>query len=330
MKGNVRFGGLCLALVCISVFVLIFSLQTFSPIDISLMDIKSALGMGSATTMGAMIVEQIRLPRALTAWLIGASLAVAGVLMQAMTRNPLASPGVLGVNAGASLAVALITTVWAFDSIFSSFFAALIGGCLTWSIVMLLGGALSGPAHRARLVLAGIAVSALCMSVTKLIMLLEEEKAANILAWLAGSLISADWSTLQTITLPLLACVLLSVLLAPKLNLLAIGEENAQSLGLSLNTIKWAIGLIILVIVAVCISAVGSIGFIGLLVPHLARFLIGYDHRFVVPLSALIGGSLCLTADTLSRWVAYPIETPAGAIIALIGAPSFFYLVRKK
>ncbi|SMS01704.1 Fe(3+) dicitrate transport system permease protein FecC [Vibrio mangrovi] len=278
---------------------------------------------------GTVIVE-IRLPRVIETVLVGAGLAVAGLLMQTLTRNPLASPGLFGVNAGAALGVALTSTLFLQEAYFSQPVAAILGGALAWSVVVILGGAWKIGAERKQLVLAGIAVSALCGAMTKATVILVEDQASGVMTWLAGSFASVSWQHVLWSWPPLLSSLLLAWALAPKLNLLSLGDEQVTSLGIRLKWSRGLTGLLVLIIVGVCVSAVGSIAFVGLIVPHMARKLFGYDHRWLIPGTALVGAILTLCADILSRWIVFPTETPAGAVLALLGAPCFIYLVRKE
>jgi iron complex transport system permease protein len=261
---------------------------------------------------------------------VGACLAVSGTLMQALTQNSLASPGLFGVNAGAALGVALVSTFWAAESVVSSTVAAMIGGGGTWILVMTLGGGWSRSAQRGQLVLAGIAVSALCGAITKASVLLVEEQASSVMVWLAGSFATADWNTTYWFIPCAVVALTLSLLIAPKINLLSMGDERAVTLGVNLSRLRLLIGILVLVMVGLSVSAVGSIAFVGLMIPHICRLLVGYDHRKVIPMVMISGGSLCVIADVLSRAVNFPTETPAGAVLALIGAPCFLYLVRRK
>ncbi len=320
-------------LLCLSGLILVlgwWGLCAFSAIPMSLTTPYDAFFSSQPLSIAETVIVEIRLPRVIEALLVGAGLAVAGLLMQTLTRNPLASPSLFGVNAGAALGVALTSTLFLQQAYVSQPVAAIIGGALAWSIVVLLGGAWRSGAERKQLVLAGIAVSALCGAMTKAMVILVEDQASGVMTWLAGSFASVGWQHVSLSWPSLVVALLVAWLLSPKLNLLALGDERVKSLGVRLTWLRALTGLLVFIIVGVCVSAVGSIAFVGLIVPHMARKLFGYDLRWLIPGAALVGAILTLSADIFSRWVAFPTETPAGAVLALVGAPCFIYLVRKE
>ncbi|SJN58170.1 Fe(3+) dicitrate transport system permease protein FecC [Vibrio ruber DSM 16370] len=320
-------------LLCLSGLILVlgwWGLCAFSAIPMSLTTPYDAFFSSQPLSIAETVIVEIRLPRVIEALLVGAGLAVAGLLMQTLTRNPLASPSLFGVNAGAALGVALTSTLFLQQAYLSQPIAAIIGGALAWSIVVILGGAWRVGAERKQLVLAGIAVSALCGAMTKAMVILVEDQATGVMTWLAGSFASVSWQHVLLSWAPISGALVVAWALAPKLNLLALGDERAKSLGVRLTWIRALSGLLVFIIVGVCVSAVGSIAFVGLIVPHMARKLFGYDLRWLMPGTALVGATLTLSADIFSRWVIFPSETPAGAVLALMGAPCFIYLVRKE
>jgi iron complex transport system permease protein len=276
------------------------------------------------------IVLDIRLPRVLIAGLVGACLAVSGAIMQSLTQNPLASPSVLGVNAGAALGMAAVSTVTPWLGFFGTSTAAILGGAIAWGIVMLLGAAWRGGNEHGRLVLAGVAVSALCAALMKAMIILHEDQASAVLTWLAGSVAGASWHQWQSFW-PLASVSLLGAFfMSPTLNLLNLGDDNARSLGVKLGWARVICSLIVLILVGSALSIAGAIAFIGLLVPHMSKALVGQDNRKILPLTAIMGAVLVVMADALSRAIIYPMETPVGAIVALIGAPFFIYMVRTR
>ncbi|MBM6551115.1 iron chelate uptake ABC transporter family permease subunit [Marinomonas ostreistagni] len=308
-----------------------WNLFAWSVVPVTGLDVWHAVTAFDSQVIAQRIVIDLRLPRLLTALLVGAALAAAGTIMQGLTRNPLAAPSVLGVNAGAALGMALVSTLPAFYGAFSTSIAAMLGGGLAWLLVMLLGSAWRmGGNDQGRLVLAGVAISALCAALTKAVVIMEEDQAAGVMTWLAGSLADARWQSWSTFWPVALVGLIGALLLTPALNLLQLGEDNARNLGINLLRSKLLGSLLVLILVGATISTVGSIGFVGLIVPHIARLLMGQDFRLFLPVAMLLGAGLVTLADTLSRAITYPMETPAGAILALIGAPFFIYLVRKR
>ncbi len=326
----VNFASVVTTLVVFLAGVFWLGLYSYSAVPVSAREAMQALFAPDLSQMAHIVVLDIRLPRVLEAGLIGASLACAGTLMQALTRNPLASPSLFGVNAGAALGMALVSTVFISNSPLSTSLAAMLGGFVAWTLVMILGGAWRMGAERGQLVLAGIAVSALCGALTKACVILVEDQAVAVMGWLAGSFANAGWDTWHAswpVLVPTLFC---GFVLTPKINLLVMGDERVKSLGVNLGLLRTLIALIVLILVGISVSSVGAIGFVGLIVPHIAKALVGFDHRKTLPVAMLIGAVLTVSADVLSRAVTFPTETPAGAVLALIGAPFFLYLVRRK
>ncbi|MGY3869056.1 iron chelate uptake ABC transporter family permease subunit [Aeromonas crassostreae] len=317
-----------LGMLCLLLLICWTSLFAFSSFPITPEAALAGVWGPDRDQISQVLVHDLRLPRLLLALLVGAALAVAGALMQGITQNPLASPGLFGVTAGAGFAMALVSTLPAWLGLVPGGLAAVLGGGLGWLLVMLVGGGWQPGRDKGQLVLAGVAVTALCGAGTKTLVMLAEDQAVAVLGWLAGSLAQADWdkvALLWPLTLPLL---LLALLLAPALNLLGVGEERAISLGLRLGWLRLWGSLLVLMLVGITVFACGALGFVGLLVPHMARALVGMDMRRVLPLCLLLGGALVATADLLGRALVFPSETPVGVVLALLGAPYFLYLVR--
>lgn len=308
-----------------------WSLYAFSAFPLSAHAVwKLVIQQNASTDIASTLIQTVRLPRSTACGIVGFGLACAGGLMQALTRNPLASPSLLGVNAGAILGIVVVTTFVTQTGSLSPFIAATIGGSIAWLLVMLLGDAFSSRYNQQRLILAGVAISALCAALTKTIVILVEEQTSSVLVWLAGSFASVDWEQCTLLLYTLLPCSAASLLLSPRLNIIQLGEERAQTLGVNLLRTRCLVGLLSLVIVGISVSVIGALAFVGIIAPHMARLLVGYDYRIMLPVSGLIGATLCIVADTLSRAIVFPSETPAGAVIALIGAPWFIFLVSRQ
>lgn len=316
----------------ISLLVLLWiSLFSFSTFVIEPMCALKALILDkSLKTISDHLVLDIRLPRALIAALCGASLGAAGSIMQGITNNPLASPSILGINSGAVLGIAFVSTLVPWFGLFGTGTAAFLGGAVTWLIVMIIGKSWQCGNKNTRLVLAGVAISALCTALTKALMILEEGQAIGIMIWLSGTFADSRWDDFSY----LLPCSIIgifgAIFISPKLNLLHLGDEYATSLGVSPKKYQIIGSILVLVIVSGIVTTVGAIGFVAVLIPHMARFIVGVDHRIFIPIAMLLGACLVVLADVLSRAIIFPMETPAGAILALIGTPFFIYLVRKK
>ncbi len=278
----------------------------------------------------AYIVAQLRVPRALCAALVGACLGVAGALMQGITRNRLASPSLFGVTAGAALGLALFSTgLVALPFPGGALLMTCLGGALAWVTVFSLGGAWSPATAQGRLVLAGVAVAALCAALTRLTVILVEAQAQSVLNWLAGSLANVGAAQLQLLWPCTLIGVVLAIACAPRLNLINLGEDAARSLGVRIGALRLLVFVVSLLLVGASVCAVGPIAFVGLIAPNIARQWLGNDYRWLIPISAGMGAAIVLASDLISRAVAFPVETPAGVVTALIGAPFFLFLARR-
>lgn len=318
----------------ISLIVLILAfwgnLFLYYPTAISAVEALSVF-IGTDNELVQITVLDLRLPRSLIAVLLGANLAVAGALLQTVTRNPLASPSLLSVNAGASLA--MVTTTAIAPNFFAGYSIALIasvGGGLSWLLVILISGGWKSQVNRHKVILAGIAVSLFCAALTKLVIIISEDQAVSILNWLAGGIAHSRWLDWWILLPFFILNVLFCTLFANQLNLLSLSDESAQSLGINLSQLRWITHIVTLLIIGSSVSIAGPIAFIGLLIPHLARYWIGYDLRKVLPISMLLGASLMLIADVLARAMTFPNEIPAGAILAVIGAPVFVFFARRR
>lgn len=268
-------------------------------------------------------LTQYRLPRVVLAQIVGAALAVAGVLIQGLVRNPLASPDILGINHAASLAS--VATLYFIPSLSVLWLplVAFSGGMAAMLALI----ALAGFARPMRLALTGVALSACWASLTDYLLLSRPQEINNALLWLTGSLWARDGSFVA-IALPVLVLLLpLSLLLSRGLDLLALGHERAGTLGVNLRQLQRGGLLLAVALASVSVAVCGPIAFISLVVPHLVRRLTGGSHRYLLPVSALTGGLVLLLADLLARTIHPPMELPAGVLTAVIGAPWFIWLL---
>ena len=275
------------------------------------------------------IIWEIRLPRALMACLVGAYLAISGAVMQALTRNPLAEPSLLGVSNGAAFALVLSLTVFSGLSIMGSIIASMIGAGLAVLLVFSLSALSKGGATPVKLALAGMATGMFLSSLTTSIALYFDVT-KNISFWYAGELANSHWQGVKIVVvvgfigLPILASI------AHSLTLLSLGTDVTKGLGINIKLVR-ALGIIvILLLTGSSVAVSGTIGFIGLVIPHITRMIIGVDYRKLLPLTAVLGSALLLLADVASRMINPPYETPVGVMTALIGVPFFLYLVRSE
>ncbi|HCE1838031.1 TPA: iron chelate uptake ABC transporter family permease subunit [Vibrio parahaemolyticus] len=276
------------------------------------------------------ILATLRAPRTYAGLLIGASLAVSGVLMQGLTRNPLASPSILGINAGAACFMALASIGVPFFSQLNPIINAVFGALLSGGAVMLLGGFFSARSHPLRLVLAGIAISALLIGLTRASVILADDMAYSVLHWLTGSLSAVDSQQWQQLWPFATLGLVLAMGLARNLNLLALGDEVAVGLGGNIRLTRLISGLSVVLLAGTSVAIAGPIGFVGLLVPHLVRPIVGHNYHILIPVSALCGAALVTWSDALSRAIAFPAETPVGVITALLGTPCFIAIAMRK
>lgn len=285
---------------------------------------------GQGTAEAAAIVWEQRIPRTLNGLLGGAALAVAGVVIQGHTRNPLADPGLLGVTAGASLAVVMGISVLGFATPAEYLWFAYLGAALGASAVLIIG-VLAGrrrDASPASLVLAGAAVSALLAAVTGIILLLDAATLDVYRFWTVGSLAGGRGLDSLTVVTPLmLAGAVLATAQARSLDAFALGADTARSLGRRLLPVQFAGLLSVTLLVGGATALVGSLGFVGLVAPHIARGLVGPAHARLLPISAVLGAALVLGADILGRVLVAPAELPVGIVLGVIGGPVFLLLV---
>ncbi|MEM6836674.1 MAG: iron ABC transporter permease [Cyanobacteria bacterium P01_C01_bin.120] len=271
-----------------------------------------------------LIIRTVRLPRALLAVMVGAALAVAGAITQGLTRNPLATPDILGVNVGAALAMVLAIFIRGSGSVSFAFVGAAIAAVTVYG----LGSMGRSGLTPIKLVIAGAALTYLLSSLTTGILILSQRTLEDIRFWLAGSLAGQDLASLLPV-LPYIAVGLMgSLVLGRQLTLLALGEDVAQGLGLQTAWVKIAAAIVVVLLAGSAVALAGPIGFVGLVIPHVVRFGVGVDYRWILPYSMLAGGILLSVADIAARLIIQPQELPVGIMTALIGAPFFIYLAR--
>jgi len=273
-------------------------------------------------------IQTLRLPRTLTAFIVGIHFALAGLLTQSLTGNPLASPHIIGIHAGASLFVVMSIVFFSgltlTHSIYFAFIGAAFGAFLVW---MLAGTQQQQPI---RLALAGIAVHFLLASLTEGLILMHQHAMDSMMFWLVGAVNQAGWVEVRTI-LPWTIIGLIGILIMiPSFKLLAMDDAVAIGLGQRIAFVKGICILLVVLLAGSAVAICGPIGFIGLLIPHIARALVGHRFIVLVPLTALLGGCLLIYADFISRYIAFPYESPVGILTALIGGPFFIYLARKR
>ncbi|AEH47595.1 FecCD family ABC transporter permease [Parageobacillus thermoglucosidasius] len=275
------------------------------------------------------VIETVRLPRALIAAAVGSSLAMAGALMQALTKNPLASPGIFGINAGAGFFIVLFVTFFQAHSLQLFTWLAFIGAALAAAIVFIISAVGKDGATPLKLTLAGTAVAALFASLTQGMLAANEKALEEVLFWLAGSVAGRKLEMLTAVLPYFIVGWLGSLLLAQKVNVLMMGDDVAKGLGQRTNAAKIGVALLVVLLAGSSVAVAGPIGFIGIIVPHIARALVGVDHRWVLPYCALIGAILLIAADIGARYILMPREVPVGIVTAFLGVLFFVYIARR-
>lgn len=283
--------------------------------------------------LASVVLLQIRLPRILLAILCGMGLALSGCTLQAVTENPLADPGILGINAGSGFTVMLFLTLFPSLHIRSMLFQplfAMAGGLLV-AVILYRFAKRNGKLRPSYLLLGGIGVSA-GFSALMLIMASDMENSSYQLVarWLAGNIWGTSWYQVTALTPYLLVLIPLLFTRANILDLLLLGEESSLALGVQVERERKILLIVAVALASSCISVSGGIGFVGLVAPHMARKFVGGRHRVLLPTSMLLGGLLVLLADTIGRWLFQPIEIPVGIVISVLTAPYFLYLLRRQ
>lgn len=279
-----------------------------------------------------LIIRNVQVPRMAIAAIVGASLAIAGAFMQAMTRNPLASPSVMGINSGAALAVVIALSIA--GSVFSNTSLILIafaGAAVTAAAVFALGavGKTNGETP-IRVTLAGSAVAAFASAWTTGILLKQNKMLDDILLWIVGSVSGRDLNHLQAVLPYTIIGIVGALLMTKSVNVLSMGEETARSLGLKIGLVRVILTAIIVLLAGSSVAIAGPIAFVGVIIPHISRFLVGHDYRWIIPYSIVLGATLLMAADTVSRFILQPEELPVGVATALIGVPFFIYVARRR
>lgn len=299
-----------------------------------------AADMSLATAWGALfdfdprvtehqIIRTLRLPRTVADMIVGCSLAVCGAIMQGTTKNPLADSGLMGISSGATFAIALCLAFLPNRTYSMVMFYACIGAALTTGLTYFVASTGRRGMTPQRLVLAGMSISMLFGALSSYLSI-KFRLGHALMYWSAGGTAGAKWSELTLIFPFFILAVLGSIALSPSIIMLSLGDEVAVGLGLNTKAVKGVSTLIVLVLTGLSVVVVGPVGFVGLIVPHMMRYLVGVDYRYIIPASALYGALLTVVADIIGRLINRPFETPMGIIFSVIGVPFFLYLVKKQ
>lgn len=293
----------------------------------------SALGLGGTevSAIRANVVWELRLPRALTAAMVGGGLALVGAIMQTLMRNPMADPYLLGISSGASLGAVSIIVAGLGGGMIAISGGAFVGALGSFMLVLAIaqqGGAIRPD----RVILAGVAIGALFAACTSFVILWVADPQATQEAqfWLSGSLAAARFSSVTTVIWVLVPAVAICLWASRPLNAFAFGSDAAASLGVDVNKVRWLLLVTCSLLTGVLVAVSGAIGFVGLLVPHAVRFLVGVDHRHLLPAAVVVGGLFLLWVDVAARTMFEPREMPVGIITAMVGVPAFIWQLRRR
>lgn len=322
-----KWGGLLMA--CALLFGVFLASLAIGQVPIPPRTVIEAFADFDPSNTAHIIVVSTRLSRAVIALVVGASLAVSGALMQALTRNPLASPSLFGINAGALFAVVLGTVFFSVNQLETLVFLAFLGGAAAAVMVLFLGALGKDSLSPIRIVLAGAAITALFSAFTQALLVIDEQSLEGVLFWLGGSVSGRRLETVLPLLPYIFVAGVIAFLLARAVNVLTSGEDVAKGLGQRVFLLKLVMGAVIVCLAGGSVAIAGSIGFIGLVVPHMVRSLVGLDYRWILPYCAVFGGLILLLADVAARVVIVPEEMPIGVMTAAIGVPFFIYRVRK-
>lgn len=307
-----------------TVFAMIASLA-WGSVDISFSTIVHTL-LGNVQTTDEMVIWNIRFPRNIVGALVGANLAVSGAILQAVMKNPLADPGIVGVSSGAGLA-GVIMLIFMPEASMLLTPVAFVGAMLSAAAVYAL--AWKNGIRPTRIILAGVAVSAFLGSGISALLVFYSDKVQGALLWMVGGLSARSWPQVETLFPYTILGLVLALAGCKALTILSLGDETARGLGVPVERVRFSMTAVAALLAAGAVSVAGLIGFVGLVVPHIVRLIIGTDYKYVILGSAILGAGVLVFCDTLGRVAFSPIEIPAGIIMAFLGAPFFLYLLRR-
>ena len=315
-----------LAMGVIILAILLILLSTIGSVNLELDKIFSAL-VNNDNKMVTTIVYKMRLPRNILAALVGANLAVAGLLLQSVMKNSLADPGITGVSTGASVAAIIILLLSPSYTKMLPIFA-FIGGAIACTTVYIM--AWKNGLQPNRIVLAGVAINTILGGIITFISTMYSERIQSAMLWLNGSLATKTWADVNMLIVYSILGLIMALFLIRSANVLQLGDDAARNLGFNVNLTRLAISSVAVFLSATSTAVVGVVSFVGLIVPHIGRMLMGSDHKYTIPFSIIFGAIVLLVADTIGRTIGGAIEIPVGVIMSIVGGPFFLYLLRKK
>lgn len=296
------------------------------PVAFSLNEVKSGL-FQNEDSLARRIVWELRFPRALVGMIVGICLAVSGAILQGVMKNPLADPGIIGVSSGAGLSATIIMIVFPAYIMFLPL-AAFLGALVTALLIYILSW--KGGTSPVRIILVGVAINAVIGACMSALMLLYSDRVQAVLPWLAGGIAGVGWIQFEMIIYYALAALVLALFAIRHIRILRLGDEVAKLLGHNVERSRFFLIVLSTLLAGIAVSVAGLIGFVGLVVPHILRIMIGGDYRYLLPASALGGGLLVVLADTVARTAFDPIELPVGILLAFLGGPFFLYMIQRR
>jgi iron complex transport system permease protein len=325
IKGRIKKSAILIACICFSIAGFFISIGN-GAVKISPAEIIKAIFF-EQETVNYQIIWNVRLPRTITASLVGTCLALSGCTLQGVMRNPLASPNIIGVSSGAGLLTLIILIIFP-DYYFLAPLGAFAGALLATLFIYFL--AWKEGVATTRLILAGVAVSSLLGAGNNAIMTLYPDKVSGVIGFMVGGLSSTNWKHVDMILPYAILGIILLLFITSKLNILMLGDEVATGLGLNVEATRFFFIIISSLLAGAAVSVVGLLGFVGLIVPHITRLFIGSDYRYLIPATIFSGSAIVVLCDTLARVMFAPMEIPVGIIMSALGAPFFLYLLRRK
>lgn len=298
----------------------------FGSADISLGKIWHTLWASELKETEEFVIWNIRFPRNVVAALVGANLAVAGAILQAVMKNPLADPQIVGVSSGAGLAgviILILFPAWEYIVPLVAFVGALGAALMVYALAWKQG------IRPTRIILAGVAVSAFLGSMISALLVFYGDRVQGALLWMVGGLAARSWPQVYVLLPYTIGGLIFAFLGAQRLTILSLGDETAKGLGLPVEQTRFTMTAVAALLAASAVSVAGLIGFVGLIIPHIVRILIGNDYRFLLPGSAFLGAAVLVVSDTIGRVILNPVEIPVGIIMAFFGAPFFLYILRR-
>lgn len=317
-----------ICMILTTVFVLCFTILIslrIGSIDISFKELIDGMFLNKQSN-NFLIIRDLRMPRVLSAVLIGGNLAVAGALLQTTMKNPLADPGIIGISSGASLGAIAVMVIFT-NLIKYKIIIAFIGGIIAACLVYLIGE--DKGFSPVRIILAGVCVNSILNALSSMATVFNSAGVSSIQTWLLGSLVNVTWNDFKILALYTIVGIALCLLVIKSCDLMGLGDKTAQSLGLNVNRVRVMITFVAVFLTSISTGVGGVISFVGLVIPHICRFLIGSSHKFLIPFSYFMGGFLLLVADTVSRNIFRPYEIPVGLTMCLVGGPFFIYILRR-